>query len=115
MVEQERLKKEEKREQFRKILEAKHDAVLKNLLADSGFRFYMSELLGYCKTFENAFNEKGNVAAFQNGMQSVGQKIFEDIMLSNPEAFLKMRQEEEDLLSLRDKPEEMARQEKIGE
>lgn len=61
----------------------------------------MSELLGYCKTFENAFSEKGNVAAFNNGLQSAGQKIYNDIMAVDPQAYLKMCEEESELMSLR--------------
>ena len=67
---------------FLGILSHKHDTALEGLLKNKDFRFYMSELLGFCKTFENAFSEKGNVAAYQNGMQAVGQKIFNDIMFS---------------------------------
>lgn len=115
MTDRELEEKRAKREKFKAILEAKHDAALKNLLKNQDFRFYMSELIGFCKTFENAFNEKGNVAAFQNGLQAAGQKIFDDIMLISPEAFIKMRQEEEDLISLRESPEEMAKQMQAGE
>lgn len=86
---------------FLGILNQKHDSALANLLANKDFRFYMSELLGFCKTFENAFSEKGNVAAYQNGMQAVGQKIFNDIMLIDPQAYLLMCEEENDLLAMR--------------
>lgn len=86
---------------FLGLLAQKHDTALANLLKNKDFRFYMSELLGFCKTFENAFSEKGNVAAYQNGMQAVGQKIFNDIMLIEPEAYLLMCKEENDLLSMR--------------
>lgn len=86
---------------FRAIVNAMHDKALSKLLQDKDFRFYMSELLGYCKTFENAFNEKGNVAAFNNGLQSAGQKIYEDIMLISPEAIITMCKEEQEILALR--------------
>lgn len=86
---------------FMTMLEGKHNQALSHLLKDKEFRFYMAELLGFCKTFENAFSEKGNVAAFQNGMQAVGQKIFNDIMLTDPKMYIKMCEEENELLSLR--------------
>lgn len=86
---------------FLGLLAKKHDCALGNLLKNADFRFYMSELIGYCKTFENAFNEKGNVAAYQNGMQAVGQKIFNDIMLIDPQAYIVMCLEENELLAMR--------------
>lgn len=89
-----------RRKKFLAILEQKHNAVLSNLLKSQEFRFYIAELLGFCKTFESAFNEKGNVAAYQNGMQAVGQKIFNDIMLIDPEAYLKMCKEEEEIIKM---------------
>ena len=87
---------------FSEMLQKKHDAALTELLQNQSFRFYMSELLGYCRTFDNAFSEKGNVAAFNNGRQSVGQKIFNDIMLVAPDTYIKMCKEESDLLALKD-------------
>lgn len=85
---------------FLGLLSHKHDTALEGLLKNKDFRFYMSELLGFCKTFENAFSEKGNVAAYQNGMQAVGQKIFNDIMLINPQAYITMCAEENELLAM---------------
>lgn len=87
---------------FQKMLEQKHNTALENLLQNKDFRFYMAELLGVCKTFENAFDEKGNVAAFNNGKQAIGQKIFNDIMLISPQAYITMCQEEQEILSMRD-------------
>ena len=87
---------------FKKMLADRHTAALKNLLQNKDFRFYMSELLGVCKTFQNAFDEKGNVAAFNNGKQAIGQKIFEDIMLVSPQAYITMCQEEQEILAQRD-------------
>ena len=86
---------------FKTIISSMHDRALAKLLKDKSFRFYMSELIGYCKTFENAFSEKGNVAAFNNGLQAAGQKIYNDIMLISPNAFIKMCKEEEEILALR--------------
>ena len=90
---------------FQKMLEQKHTAALNNLLQNRDFRFYMAELLGICKTFENAFDEKGNVAAFNNGKQAIGQKIFNDIMLVSPQAYITMCEEEQEILSMRDQME----------
>ena len=87
---------------FQKMLEQKHTSALTNLLQNRDFRFYMAELLGVCKTFENAFDEKGNVAAFNNGKQAIGQKIFNDIMLVSPQAYITMCQEEQEILSMRE-------------
>ena len=84
------------------LLEEKHNNALRELVNNKQFRFYMAELLGYCKTFENAFNEKGNVAAFNNGMQAVGQKIFNDIMLVSPKTYIMMCEEENEVLALKD-------------
>lgn len=90
-----------KAEKFKSYLEEEHRRVLSSLIKNKDFRFYMAELLGFCKTFESAFNEKGNVAAFQNGKQAVGQKIFNDIMLIDPDAYVKMCKEEQQILSLK--------------
>ena len=87
---------------FQKMLEQRHASALTNLLQNRDFRFYMAELLGVCKTFENAFDEKGNVAAFNNGKQAIGQKIFNDIMLISPQAYITMCQEEQEILSMRE-------------
>lgn len=93
---------EKRNARFQKMLENKHKEALKELLKNKSFRFYMAELLGFCKTFENAFSEKGNVAAFNNGLQSAGQKIFNDIMLIDPEKYILMCKEEEELLASKD-------------
>lgn len=87
---------------FKQMLADRHNTALKNLLQNKDFRFYMAELLGVCKTFENAFDEKGNVAAFNNGKQFIGQKIFNDIMLISPQAYITMCQEEQEILAQRD-------------
>lgn len=88
-------------DKFTMIIRGRHEKALASLLENEDFRFYMAELLGYCKTFENAFSEKGNVAAFNNGLQSAGQKIYNDIMAVNPQAYIKMCAEEKELMSLR--------------
>ena len=86
--------------EFQQYVDSVHKKALQELLKQKSFRFYMAELLGFCKTFENAFDEKGNVAAFQNGRQSVGQKIFNDIMLIDPEAYIQMCKEENEHLAV---------------
>lgn len=91
---------------FKQMLAQKHDTAIANLLQNKDFRFYMAELLGVCKTFENAFDEKGNVAAFNNGKQAIGQKIFNDIMLISPQAYITMCEEEQELLSMRNQMED---------
>lgn len=89
-------------DKFKRMLEQRHTSALNNLLQNKDFRFYIAELLGVCKTFENAFDEKGNVAAFNNGKQAIGQKIFNDIMLVSPQAYITMCQEEQEILSMRE-------------
>lgn len=95
-------KNKAKNQKFLSMLEGRHNMALAALLKNKDFRFYAAELIGFCKTFESAFNEKGNVAAYQNGMQAVGQKIFNDIMLIDPEAYLLMCKEEKEIISLRE-------------
>lgn len=90
------------REQFKELLRAEHAKALKELVKNKSFRFYMAELLGFCKTFDNAFSEKGNVAAFNNGLQSAGQKIFNDIMAISPDTYIQMCKEEAELLAMQD-------------
>lgn len=87
---------------FREILDAEHNKALTELVKNKSFRLYMLELLGFCKTFENAFSEKGNVAAFNNGLQAAGQKIFNDIMAIDPETYIQMCKDQAELLALRD-------------
>lgn len=91
---------------FKQMLRDEHTKALQELVKLKSFRFYMAELLGYCKTFQNAFDEKGNVAAYNNGKQACGQKIFEDIMLISPETYIQMCKEENELIARKDKPEE---------
>lgn len=93
---------EQKLDKFEMFLRQKHKTALENLLKNKDFRFYMAELIGYCKTFDNAFSEKGNVAAFNNGLQSAGQKIFNDIMEVSPEQYLTMCKEESEYVALKD-------------
>ena len=87
-----------KEKKFREFLEKKHETALKNLLENQDFRFYIAELLGFCKTFENAFSEKGNVASFNNGLQAAGQKIFNDIMAVAPHKYITICEEEKSLI-----------------
>lgn len=86
--------------QFKELLVAEHNKALAELVKNKSFRFYMAELLGFCKTFDNAFSEKGNVAAFNNGLQSAGQKIFNDIMAISPDTYIQMCKEEAELLAM---------------
>lgn len=88
------------KDQFRDMLQAEHQKALNELVKSKSFRFYMAELLGYCKTFDNAFSEKGNVAAFNNGLQSAGQKIFNDIMAISPDTYIQMCKEEAELIAM---------------
>lgn len=88
------------KDQFRDMLQSEHQKALNELVKSKSFRFYMAELLGYCKTFDNAFSEKGNVAAFNNGLQSAGQKIFNDIMAISPDTYILMCKEEAQLLAM---------------
>ena len=100
------------KDKFRDMLQAEHAKALNELVRSKSFRFYMAELLGFCKTFDNAFSEKGNVAAFNNGLQSAGQKIFNDIMAISPDTYIQMCKEEAELLSMQN---QMAPQEQEKE
>ena len=93
---------------FREMLQGEHSKALAELVKNKSFRFYMAELLGFCKTFDNAFSEKGNVAAYNNGLQAAGQKIFNDIMSISPDTYILMCKEEAELLAIQNqiKPKE---------
>lgn len=93
---------QDKDKKFKELLQAEHAKALAELVKLKSFRFYAAELLGFCKTFDNAFSEKGNVASYNNGLQAVGQKIFKDIMATDPETYLKLCKEEAEYLSLQD-------------
>lgn len=67
---------------------------LSELLKLKAFRFYISDILGYTKPFETPFDEKGNLASFNAGKQSVGLRIFNDILGVDPEYFVMMQKEE---------------------
>lgn len=88
--------------EFKQMLQGEHSKALAELVKNKSFRFYMAELLGFCKTFDNAFSEKGNVAAYNNGLQAAGQKIFNDIMAVNPETYIQMCKEEAELMAMQD-------------
>lgn len=90
------------KEEFKEMLRGEHNKALNELVKIKAFRFYMAELLGFCKTFENAFSEKGNVAAYNNGLQAAGQKIFEDIMSVSPETYIQMCKEEAEIMAIKD-------------
>jgi hypothetical protein len=90
------------KEEFKEMLRGEHNKALNELVKIKAFRFYMAELLGFCKTFENAFSEKGNVAAYNNGLQAAGQKIFEDIMSISPETYIQMCKEEAEIMAVRE-------------
>jgi len=88
---------------FDVLMNAEHNKALLELTKLKSFRFYMAELIGFCGTFESAFDEKGNKAAFKNGKQEVGQKIFKDIMAVSPETYLQLCKEEGERVALKDK------------
>lgn len=96
---------------FQIMLHAEHDKFLAELVKNKAFRFYMCELLGYCKTFDNAFSEKGNVAAYNNGRQAVGQKIFNDITAINPEIYVQMCKEEAEYFKMKETLDKQDKQE----
>ena len=68
--------------------------VLSRLLKNKDFRFYLSDLIGYTNPFQTSFDEKGNVSSFNAGKQSVGLRIFNDIISIDPEAFILLMKEE---------------------
>lgn len=88
------LEKEQKISEFNKQYKDKYDLALFNLLKLEDFRFFISDLLGYSKTFSESFDEKGNIASYNSGRQSVGMKIFKDIMYVSPNSFIDIQKEE---------------------
>lgn len=67
---------------------------LSRLLKQKDFRFFLSDLIGYTKPFDSAFEEKGNLSSFNMGKQAVGLKIFNDMMAIDPDSFMTMMKEE---------------------
>ena len=90
----EELKKIKNNEAWRKKYISDRQAALGRLLKLRDFRFYISDVLGFSGTFENTFDEKGNVSAFNTGKHAVGIKIFNEIMLEDPSAYITMLNEE---------------------
>lgn len=81
-------------DKYKKIYSGELTLVLSRLLKDKDFRFYLSDLIGYTNPFQTSFDEKGNVSSFNAGKQSVGLRIFNDIMSVNPDAFIQLMKEE---------------------
>lgn len=85
-----------KQELFEKDYKDRYALALQNLLKQEEFRFFISDILGYAKTFSGVFDEKGNVASYNSGRQSVGLKIFNDILSVSPNAFIQIQKEEQE-------------------
>lgn len=91
------LKEKQQEEAIQKYTDAYRSDMyraLSELLKLKAFRFYISDLIGYTKPFETPFDEKGNLASFNAGKQSVGLRIFNDIINIDPEYFVLMSKEE---------------------
>lgn len=89
-------KEAERQEAFAKEYSEQYRLALYNLLQQKDFRFFVSDLLGFSKTFSGVFDEKGNVASFNAGKQAVGLKIFNDIIAVSPNSFIQIQKEELD-------------------
>lgn len=68
---------------------------LSRLLKNKDFRFFISDLIGYTNPFQSSFDEKGNVSSFKAGKQSVGLKVFNDIIAISPSSFIDLINEEQ--------------------
>lgn len=79
---------------YEKMYSGELTLVLSRLLKNKDFRFYLSDLIGYTNPFQTSFDEKGNVSSFNAGKQSVGLRIFNDIMAIDPDAFVQLMKEE---------------------
>ena len=86
----------EKQEAFAKEYTGQYRMALQSLLQLKEFRFFIADILGFAKTFSGVFDEKGNVASYNSGRQSVGLKIFNDIMSVSPNSFIQIQKEEQD-------------------
>lgn len=85
-----------KQEAFEKDYQSRYALALQNLLKQEEFRFFIADILGYAKTFSGVFDEKGNVASYNSGRQSVGLKIFNDILSVSPNSFIQIQKEEQE-------------------
>ena len=87
-------RKQEAHDKYEKLYSGELTLALSRLLKDKDFRFYLSDIIGYTNPFQTSFDEKGNVSSFNAGKQSVGLRIFNDIMSVNPDAFIQLMKEE---------------------
>lgn len=81
-------------EKYEKLYSGEMALVLSRLLKNKDFRFYISDLLGFTNPFKSPFDEKGNVSAFNAGKQSVGLRLFNDIISVDPDSFMQLMKEE---------------------
>ena len=81
-------------EKYEKLYAGEMTLVLSRLLKNKDFRFYISDLLGFTNPFKSPFDEKGNVSAFNAGKQSVGLRLFNDIISVDPDSFMQLMKEE---------------------
>lgn len=94
---------EEANKKYQKMYSGELTLALTRLLQQKDFRLFLSDLIGYTKPFDSAFEEKGNLSSFNMGKQAVGLKIFNDMMAVDPQAFMTMMKEEKIRTEFRDK------------
>lgn len=96
-------KVEEANKKYQQLYSGELTLSLTRLLQQKDFRLFLSDLIGFTKPFNSAFEEKGNLSSYNLGKQAVGLKIFNDIMAVDPQAFMTMMKEEKARAEFRDK------------
>lgn len=67
---------------------------LKDLLNSVAFRRFVWRYLGICRLMDLSYAGENTAATnFNEGMRSIGNKIFDDIRRANPKAFIEMMEE----------------------
>ena len=94
---------EEATKKYQQMYSGELTLALARLLQQKDFRLFLSDLIGFTKPFDSAFEEKGNLSSFNMGKQAVGLKIFNDMMAVDPQSFMAMMKEEKARTEFRDK------------
>lgn len=94
---------EEANKKYQQVYSGELTLALVRLLQQKDFRLFLSDLIGFTKPFDSAFEEKGNLSSFNMGKQAVGLKIFNDMMAVDPQSFMAMMKEEKARTEFRDK------------
>nr|QGT50645.1 hypothetical protein Elusimicrob1349_1150 [uncultured Elusimicrobia bacterium] len=67
---------------------------LKKMLGSREFRAFVFRIINACQTFRHGFIPGDpNAAAFTEGQRSIGLMLFDNLMETDPKAYLQMREE----------------------